>query len=64
MSAYKNGDLSLIKMNYFIRCLKKICKKRLVYINGNNQQCYYMPKDMEIMVEEYIHFQRHIWHGH
>lgn len=35
-------------MNNFIRCLKKICKKRLVYVNGNNQQCYYMPKDMEI----------------
>ena len=48
VSAYKNGDLNLIKMNYFIRCLKKVCEKRLVYVNGNNQQCYYMPKDMEI----------------
>lgn len=48
VEAYKNGDLNLIKMNYFIGCLKKICKKRLVYVNGNNQQCYYMPKDMEI----------------
>lgn len=48
VKAYKNGNLSLIKMNNFIRCLKKICKKRLVYVNGNNQQCYYMPKDMEI----------------
>lgn len=48
VGAYKNGDLNLIKMDYFIGCLKKICKKRLVYVNGNNQQCYYMPKDMEI----------------
>lgn len=24
VGAYKNGDLSLIKMNYFIRCFKKI----------------------------------------
>lgn len=48
VNAYKNGDLNLIKMNNFIRCLKKISKKRLVYVNGNAQQCYYMPKDMEI----------------
>lgn len=27
VGAYKNGDLKLIKMNYFIGCLKKICKK-------------------------------------
>lgn len=48
VNAYKSGDLELIKMNNFIRCLKKTCKKRLVYVNGNDQQCYYMPKDMEI----------------
>lgn len=48
VNAYKNGDLNLMKMNNFIRCLKKICKKRLVYVNGNDQQCYYIPKDMEI----------------
>ena len=48
VSAYKNGDLHLIKMNYLIGRLKKVCKKRLVYVNGNGQCCYYMPKDMEI----------------
>ncbi len=47
VNAYKNGNLNRIKMNNFIRCLKRICKKRLVYVNGSNQQCYYIPKDME-----------------
>ena len=48
VNAYKNGDLNLVKMNNFIRCIRKVCKKRLVYVNGNNQQCYYIPKNMEI----------------
>ena len=47
VNAYKNGDLNLVRMNYFIKCLKNICKKRLVFVNGNNQECYYTPRDME-----------------
>lgn len=45
--AYKNKDLGLLKMNNFLRCVKNVCKKRLIYVNGNDQQCYYVPKDME-----------------
>lgn len=48
VSAYRNKDLNLMKMNNFIRFLKKTCKKRLVFINGNDQYCYYIPKDMVI----------------
>lgn len=48
VSAYKNGDMSLLKMNELVFHLRRMCKKRLTYINGNNQQCYYMPRGMEI----------------
>lgn len=46
VNAYKNGDLNKMQMNGFISRIKKICKRSLIYENGNNIQCYYMPEGM------------------
>ena len=43
--AYLNNDLGVVKMDLFIRRIKKICRLNLKYVNS--EQCYYIPDKME-----------------
>lgn len=44
--AYKNGRLSLAKMDIYIHKVKTLCKKRLVYVSESH--CYFIPEGMEL----------------
>lgn len=46
--AHKEDYLSVSKWNLFLLKMKSVCKKSLVYVNGGNSQCYYLPRDMEV----------------
>lgn len=45
--AFKNKKISIIKMDIYIYKLRTMCKKKVVNLTEQNQ-CYFIPKGMEI----------------
>lgn len=48
VAAYANKVIGIAKMNILITRIDNIYKKRIMYVNEDKQQCYYMPKDMQM----------------
>lgn len=47
-AAYTNKVIGIAKMNMLITRIDNIYNKRIIYINEDKLQCYYVPKDIEI----------------
>lgn len=61
VDAYTNKIIGYTKMNILIARIDNIYKKRVIYISEDKQQCYYMPKDMEMRNDGIYTFPSAYW---